>query len=114
MLAAQGVNVFVLSVTSWSELARDGMQSESKELNEAKAIPFIAQQLAHTHGPILAASDYVRAVPESIRAYVPQHRLYRTLGTDGFGRSDTRQILREFFGIDAQSIVDTARHLLTQ
>jgi pyruvate dehydrogenase E1 component len=114
ILVAQGVNVFVLSVTSWSELARDGMQSESTELNEAKAIPFIAQQLTHTHGPILAASDYVRAVPESIRAYIPQHRLYRTLGTDGFGRSDTRQILREFFGIDAQSIVDTARHLLTQ
>ncbi|WP_189346085.1 alpha-ketoglutarate dehydrogenase [Undibacterium macrobrachii] len=114
LLAAQGVNVFVLSVTSWSELARDGMQSENAKLNEAKPIPFIAQQLAHTHGPILAASDYVRALPESIRAYIPQDRTYRTLGTDGFGRSDTRQILREFFGIDAHSIVETAQHLLTK
>jgi pyruvate dehydrogenase E1 component len=116
ILAAQGVNVSVLSVTSWSELARDGMNSERNEFDTSanKTTSFIEQQLANTSGPILAASDYVRAVPESIRAYIPSQRRYRTLGTDGFGRSDTRQVLREFFGIDAHSIVVAATHLLTQ
>jgi pyruvate dehydrogenase E1 component len=55
---------------------------------------------------VVAATDYVRAVPELIRAYVP--RRYVTLGTDGFGRSDTRQALREFFEIDRTSIVIAA------
>ena len=58
---------------------------------------------------IVAATDYVRAVPESIRAYLPATRRYLTLGTDGFGRSDTRAALRDFFGVDAQSIVRAAR-----
>ena len=60
-------------------------------------------------GPIIAATDYVRAVPESIRAFVPAGRRYLTLGTDGFGRSDTRAALREFFGVDAASIARAAR-----
>ncbi|MBW8722695.1 MAG: hypothetical protein JF626_12775, partial [Polaromonas sp.] len=53
-----------------------------------------------------------RAVPESIRAFVPEGRRYLTLGTDGFGRSDTRAALREFFNVDAQSIVKAALHVL--
>jgi len=53
---------------------------------------------------VIAASDYVRAVPESIRAFVPNGRSYSTLGTDGFGRSDTRAALRAFFRVDAASI----------
>ena len=61
---------------------------------------------------MLAASDYVRAVPESIRAWVPARRRYLTLGTDGFGRSDTRAALRAFFGVDAASIVRAALHAL--
>ena len=52
----------------------------------------------------MAASDYVRAVPESIRAYIPPQRRCTTLGTDGFGRSDIRAALRAFFGVDAASI----------
>ena len=64
--------------------------------------------------PIVAATDYVRAVPESIRAFLPSGRSYLTLGTDGFGRSDTRAALREFFGVDAQSIVSAALHLLRE
>jgi pyruvate dehydrogenase E1 component len=56
----------------------------------------------------VAVTDYVRAVPESVRAYVPAGRTYRTLGTDGFGRSDTRAVLRSFFHVDAQSIVSRA------
>ncbi len=102
-LAQQGVGVDVLSVTSWSELARDGA---------ARDRPYIAQLLEGTRGPIVAASDYVRAVPDSIRAYVPPGRRLTTLGTDGFGRSDTRAALRAFFGVDAASIVAAARAAL--
>jgi len=94
-LSEQGVGVDVLSITSWSELARDGM---------AQAQAYIGQLLAQTQGPVIAASDYVRAVPESIRAFVPNGRSYSTLGTDGFGRSDTRAALRAFFRVDAASI----------
>ena len=94
-LADTGIDVEVFSVTSWSELARDGQ--------------FVARQLAQGTGPIIAATDYVRAVPESIRAWLPQGRRYVTLGTDGFGRSDTRAALREFFGVDAASIARAAR-----
>jgi pyruvate dehydrogenase E1 component len=112
-LAADGVPTDVFSVTSWSELARDGVACEQRALNgEAEAgVPYVTSQLAG-RGPIIAASDYVRAVPESIRAFVPAGRRYLTLGTDGFGRSDTRAALREFFGVDAASIVRAAGHAL--
>ena len=99
-LAGQGIGVDVLSITSWSELARDGMANEAR--------PFLAGLLDETAGPVIAATDYVRAVPESVRAFVPAGRPYRTLGTDGFGRSDTRAALRRFFQVDAQSIVEQA------
>jgi pyruvate dehydrogenase E1 component len=113
LLAAQGIDATVLSVTSWSELARDGAAWQKSALNgESKGQPFIAQQLKTTEGPIIAATDYVRAVPESIRAFLPDGRRYLTLGTDGFGRSDTRAALREFFGVDAQSIVKAALYQL--
>jgi pyruvate dehydrogenase E1 component len=109
-LAAQGVGVDVFSVTSWSELAREGhareVQGAVSGVDDSE--PFIAQQLRKSTGPIIAATDYVRAVPESIRAYLPQGRGYVTLGTDGFGRSDTRAALRGFFGVDAASIVRAA------
>ncbi len=107
LLAAEGFNVDVFSVTSWSELARDG--AASKQAGASTATPFIALQLAHSHGPIIAATDYVRAVPESVRAWLPAGRAFTTLGTDGFGRSDTRAALRQFFGVDASSIAEAAR-----
>ena len=59
-----------------------------------------------------SATDYVRAVPETVRAYLPPGRAYRTLGTDGFGRSDTRAALRQAFGVDAKNIAATAQGLL--
>jgi pyruvate dehydrogenase E1 component len=111
LLADMGVESTVFSVTSWSELARDGATSQQRMLTGLDADqPFIEEQLASSRGPIIAATDYVRAVPESIRAFVPQGRSYLTLGTDGFGRSDTRAALRAFFGVDAQSIVKAALH----
>ena len=102
-LAERGIGVDVYSITSWSELARDGMAHE----NDGDT-PYLAQLLSHSSGPIVAATDYVRAVPESVRPYLPAGRTYRTLGTDGFGRSDTRAVLRSFFNVDAESILARA------
>ena len=79
---------------------------------DASEQAYITQLLANSRGPIVAATDYVRAVPESVRAYLPAGRTYKTLGTDGFGRSDTRAALRAFFQVDAASIVATARAAL--
>jgi pyruvate dehydrogenase E1 component len=72
----------------------------------------LAQLLTATQGPVIAATDYVRAVPESVRAFVPEGRRYTTLGTDGFGRSDTRAALRRFFAVDAESILKTSLNAL--
>ena len=102
-LADKGIGADVYSITSWSELARDGMAHECDGDD-----PYLVNLLGASSGPILAATDYVRAVPETIRAYLPKGRGYRTLGTDGFGRSDTRSVLRSFFQVDAQSILSRA------
>jgi pyruvate dehydrogenase E1 component len=107
ILRAQGVGVSVVSVTSWSELARDGMA-----LEDSNTTCWLENVLNRTYGAIVAASDYVRAVPEQVRAYVPAGRAYATLGTDGFGRSDTRAALRAFFKVDAQAIVARAQRVL--
>lgn len=108
-LSSQGIACDVFSVTSWTELARDGQRSEhSSNSSDQPAMPFIEEQLQNSKGPIIAASDYVRMLPESIRAYVPAGRKYITLGTDGFGRSDTRAELRQHFGVNAQAIVQMA------
>ena len=112
-LAKVGVRSKVYSVTSWSELARDGQRCEAEQLRTGLiSNPYIANQLSSGLGPIIAATDYVRAVPESVRAFIPTHRRYLTLGTDGFGRSDTRDALRRHFGVDAKSISDAALTLL--
>jgi len=114
MLANSGVNVDIFSVTSWSELSRDGKAKEQARLSGETAIEpvFISQILSQGRGPIVAASDYVHLLPESIRAYVPEGRRYITLGTDGFGRSDTRAALREYFGVNADSIITAATESL--
>ncbi|MEK0435230.1 MAG: alpha-ketoglutarate dehydrogenase, partial [Pseudomonadota bacterium] len=93
----------VWSVTSFSELARDGIACErARRLKQSNALPWITQQLVESSAPVIAVSDYVRTVAESVRAYVPAP--YVTLGTDGFGRSDTRAALRDFFEVDARWI----------
>jgi pyruvate dehydrogenase E1 component len=110
LLIEHGIHATIFSVTSWSELARDGKLVEKNQMTQKKDsdLAFITQQLAQSEGLIIAATDYVHAVPESIRAYIPQGRKYITLGTDGFGRSDTRAVLRDYFGVDAKSIVQAA------
>lgn len=103
-LEAQGVGADVISVTSWSELARDGQRCD-----DAGGTPWVAQLLQASPGPIVMASDYVRALPDSIRPWLPADRRCTTLGTDGFGRSDTRAALRAFFRVDAAHIAEAAR-----
>jgi len=125
LLAEQGVASDVYSISSWSELARDGQRCEAQQAHDShdqagQAVqgqdgrsgaafqPHIARLLQASEGPIVAATDYVRLVPESVRAYMPEGRRYITLGTDGFGRSDTRAELRRYFQVDAQAIVQAA------
>ncbi|AUT59914.1 alpha-ketoglutarate dehydrogenase [Paraburkholderia terrae] len=103
------IDAAVWSVTSFTELHRDGVASERAERlfgDADAAMPYVTSALAASRGPVIAATDYVRAVPELIRAYVA--RRYVTLGTDGFGRSDTRAALRAFFEVDRASIVIAA------
>jgi pyruvate dehydrogenase E1 component len=98
----------VWSVTSFTELRRDGMDvARWNRLNAGTPRKsFVEQCLARTKGPIIAASDYVSALADLIRPWVP--RRYTALGTDGFGRSDTRAALRKFFEVDRNSIALTA------
>jgi pyruvate dehydrogenase E1 component len=115
LLAKEGIASQVFSVTSWSELARNGQACEQAALADGQNLtPFVNTQLSSTKGPVIAATDYVRAVAESVRAYLPPNRRYMTLGTDGFGRSDTRAELRNFFQVDAHHIAKAARVALAQ
>ena len=97
------------SCPSFTELARDGMAVARDNLMNPTAKPkvsHVARCLSDTEGPVIAATDYIRAFAEQIRAYVP--RRYVVLGTDGFGRSDTREKLRRFFEVDRYYVVVAA------
>ncbi|MEB3067866.1 pyruvate dehydrogenase (acetyl-transferring), homodimeric type [[Mycobacterium] vasticus] len=100
----------VWSVTSWGELNRDGVAIERERLrhpDQPAAVPYVtrvlSEALSATPGPVVAVSDWMRAVPEQIRPWVPGD--YTTLGTDGFGFSDTRPAARRYFNTDAESVV---------
>ncbi len=100
-----GVAADVWSVTSWNELARDARASARWNLLhpcEAARVPFVTTALADAPGPIIAVSDYMRAVPEQIAPWVPND--FHALGADGYGFSDTRAAARRFFTIDAESV----------
>jgi pyruvate dehydrogenase E1 component len=101
-----GVKADVWSVTSFTELRRDGMEAERVRRLGGSAEAWVEGCLKESKGPVIAASDYVSALADLIRPYVP--RQYVALGTDGFGRSDTRAALRAFFEIDARSIAVAA------
>ncbi|MFC8530709.1 pyruvate dehydrogenase (acetyl-transferring), homodimeric type [Nocardia sp. NPDC057227] len=99
------VRADVWSVTSWGELRRDGLAKEIAALRHPDVdpgVPYITEALAEAEGPIVAASDWLRAVQDQIRQWVPGD--YITLGTDGFGFSDTRPAARRVFNVDAESI----------
>lgn len=112
--ARHGVAADLWSVTSFSELARNGVAAETAWRHGRADVlrTYVGEQLAPTRGPIVIATDYVRAVPEQIRAFLPPGRRCVTLGTDGFGRSDTRAALRRHFEVDAEAIVQAALRAL--
>ncbi|MGH8686965.1 MAG: pyruvate dehydrogenase (acetyl-transferring), homodimeric type, partial [Burkholderiales bacterium] len=99
-----GVAADVWSATSFTELRRDGLAAERWNLLHPAAkprVPYVAQAFAaRPAGPVVAASDYIKAFADQIRPYVPPDRRFRVLGTDGFGRSDSRAKLRHFFEVD--------------
>jgi pyruvate dehydrogenase E1 component len=104
-----GIPADVWSATSFTEMRRDGMSVERwnrLHADEAPKLTWVEQCLAGTNGPVVAATDYMRAVPDMIRTWVP--RRYVTLGTDGFGRSDTRAALRSFFEVDRHHVTIAA------
>ena len=106
MLAEQwGVAADVWSVTSWTELRREAIAAEERALlnpSDEAATPYVTTALADAPGPVIAVSDWMRAVPDQISRWVPGD--YTSLGTDGFGTSDTRGALRRHFHIDAESV----------
>ncbi len=100
-----GVAASVWSVTSWNELRRDGLETDSHNLlnpSDSKEA-YVTKKLAKTEGPVIAVSDFMRAVQDQIAPWVPNQ--FSSLGTDGFGLSDTRGALRRHFKVDAESIV---------
>ena len=102
----------VWSATSFGELRKDGLACDRWNLlhpTEAPRQPWVAQQLGG-RGPIVAATDFMRSYPDLIRNWVPAR--YTVLGTDGFGRSDTRVALRDFFEVDARYVTLAALHSL--
>jgi pyruvate dehydrogenase E1 component len=100
-----GVDADVWSVTSWTELRRDALAAEDWNLlhpGGPRRIPYATRRLRERPGPAVAVSDWMRAVPDQIAPFVPGP--WTSLGTDGFGRSDTRPALRRHFHVDASSI----------
>jgi pyruvate dehydrogenase E1 component len=98
-----GVAADVWSATSFTELRRDGLAAERWNLLHPEAkprVPYATKALGGKPGPIVAASDYMKTFADQIRPFIPQGRSYRVLGTDGFGRSDSRAKLRHFFEVD--------------
>jgi pyruvate dehydrogenase E1 component len=110
-----GVESDVFSVTSFNELGRNGVDAERFNLlnpEKTPKLPIITRHLAKRSGPVIAATDYIRAYADQVRAFVP-HR-YKVLGTDGFGRSDTRVKLREFFEVNRHYVAVAALKSLAE
>jgi pyruvate dehydrogenase E1 component len=98
-----GVAADVWSATSFTELRRSGLATERWNLLHPEAkprVPYVTRVLQEKSGPVVAASDYIKTFADQIRPFIPQGRSYRVLGTDGFGRSDSRAKLRHFFEVD--------------
>ncbi|AGF48301.1 pyruvate dehydrogenase E1 component [Candidatus Kinetoplastibacterium oncopeltii TCC290E] len=107
-----GISSDVWSVTSFTELRRDGLDAERYNLlqksPDSYRIPYITEKLLDSSGPIIASTDYMKSFADQIRSFIPKGRDYYVLGTDGFGRSDFRFKLREYFEIDRHYIVLSA------
>ena len=106
-----GVAADVWSVTSFTELRRDGLDCDRWNLlhpGEKPRVPYVTAKLSGHEGPIIASTDYMKLFADQIRAYIPAGRSFSVLGTDGFGRSDFRYKLRSHFEIDRHFIVLSA------
>ena len=104
-----GVNAEIWSVTSFTELRRDGLETERWNRLHPEGVPrlsYIEQALSRGAGPVIAATDYVKTIPDGVRPFVPAR--YTVLGTDGFGRSDYRRRLRSFFEVDRYNVAVAA------
>jgi pyruvate dehydrogenase E1 component len=98
-----GVAADVWSATSFTELRRDGLAAERWNMLHPESkprVPYVAKALEGKIGPVVAASDYMKTFADQIRPFMPKDRTYRVLGTDGFGRSDSRAKLRHFFEVN--------------
>ncbi len=105
----------IWSVTSFNELARDGHDTLRTNRLNPQAEPkksFVEMCLNNTEGPVIAATDYIRLYADQIRAFVPSN--YHVLGTDGYGRSDTRKQLRKFFEVDRYNVVVASLNALVE
>jgi len=110
-----GVAADTWSVTSWNELARDAVEAEKWNLlhpSEPARVPYVTDKLKEAEGPVVAVSDYMRAVPNQIAKWVPGD--FHALGADGFGFADTRPAARRYFNIDAPSVVVQALAALAE
>ncbi len=111
-----GVAGDVWSVTSFTELRRDGIDCERWNLlhptDKKPKKAYVTEKLERTAGPIVASTDYMRLFADQIRPYLPKGRTYHVLGTDGFGRSDTRAKLRDFFEVDRRFVTVAALRAL--
>ena len=106
-----GIEAQVYSVTSFSELRREGLERQRWNLlhpDQEPATGYLESLLADTCGPIVVASDYMKIVADQIRPFLPANRSFTVLGTDGFGRSDRRSELRRFFEVDRHYIAYAA------
>jgi len=113
VLSKYKINAEVWSATSFNLLRKDGMEVERENrLNPTKEakIPYVTKQFSDSDTPIIASTDYMRSYAEQIRPYIDSE--YYVLGTDGYGRSDSRESLRSFFEIDANNIAATAAYAL--
>jgi pyruvate dehydrogenase E1 component len=110
-----GIAVDIWNVTSFTELRREGLACErwnGLHPDSLQRISYVESCLASREGPVVAATDYMRSYADQIRAFVP--RRYVVLGTDGFGRSDTRERLRRFFEVDCDYITLAALTVLAE
>ena len=101
----------IWSATSFTELRRDGLAAERWNLlhpEDQARLPFVTQCLEKRAGPVVAASDYMKTFADQIRPFMPKERIYKVLGTDGFGRSDSRAKLRHFFEVNRYFIAVAA------
>ena len=107
----------VWSATSFTELRRDGLAAERWNLlhpEDKPRIPYVTQCLEKRAGPVIAASDYIKTFADQVRPFIPANRIYKVLGTDGFGRSDSRAKLRHFFEVNRYFVAIAALKALAE